>query len=73
MPLVVTVPVADRQVVDMAVAAFAQWLDMFKRCISYFDMQAAHPARHLAVQLPGDGFVNFQAGVGWFAHELIDL
>ena len=49
MALVIAQRMADGQVVDVAVAAFAQRLDMFQCCIGYFDMQAAHPARHLAV------------------------
>ena len=59
----VAMRMADGQVVDVAVAAFGEWLDMFQRCISYFNVQFAHPAWHIAVQLPGNGFVHFQAGV----------
>ena len=55
---------ADGQVGLMAVAAFAKWLDVFQRCIKQLNMQATHPARHLAMQLAGDGGVDFLAGVG---------
>ena len=68
MSLVVAVPVADGQVLNMAVAAFAQRLNVLQRGIAHIHMQAAHPAGHLAMQLAGDGFVDFQARVGEFAH-----
>lgn len=64
MTLLVARRVTDGQIFDMAVAAFAQRLNVLQRCIAYLNMQAAHPARYLAVQLAGDGFVDFQAGVG---------
>ena len=50
---------ADGQVGLVAVAAFAQGLDVLQRCIKRFYMLATDPARHLAVQLAGDGVVDF--------------
>ena len=58
-PLVVALRMADGQVFKVAVAAFAKWLNVFQRGILQLNMQAAYPTRYLAVQLPGDGFVNF--------------
>jgi len=62
---------ADGQVGLMAVAAFAEWLNVFQRCIKWRNMQAAHPARYLAMQLAGDGVVDFLPGVGEFAHVVL--
>ena len=59
---------ADGQIGLVAIAAFAQRLDVFQCCINRVDVLATHPARHLAVQLAGDGVVDFLAGVGLFAH-----
>ena len=47
--LVVANQMADGQVGLMAVTAFAQGLNMLQRCIKRLNMEAAHPARHLAV------------------------
>jgi len=41
--------VADGQVGLMAVAALAQGLNVFQCRVERRNMQAAHPARHLAV------------------------
>ena len=68
MTLLVANRMAYGQIGLMAVAAFAQGLDVFQRCINHVDVLTTHPARHLAVQLAGDGVVDFLAGVGWFAH-----
>ena len=59
MALVVAARMANGKVFDVAVAAFAQWLDVFKGCIVCFDMLSAYPARYLAMQLAGNGFVDF--------------
>ena len=59
---------ADSQIRLVAVAAFAQRLNVFKRGIHHVYMLATHPARHLAVQLAGNGVVDFLAIVGGFAH-----
>ena len=72
MALVVAAPVADGQVFNMAVAAFAQRLNMFQRCVRRLNMRAAHPTRHLAMQLARDGVVNFDSGVGEFAHLVFE-
>ena len=71
MPLVVTHGMADGQIGLVAVAAFAQGLNMFERGVHHVHMLATHPARHLAVQLASDGVVDFLAGVGWFAHLFV--
>ena len=60
--------VADGEVYCMAIAAFAERLDVLKACSCLQHMFAAHPARHHAVHLPGHRFINFVAGVGKFAH-----
>lgn len=49
MALLVTHRVADGKVSLVAVAALAQGLNVFKRCIKRLDMQAANPAGHLTV------------------------
>ena len=62
--LVVAQRMADGQVSLVAVAAFAQGLNVFQRCIKQLYMLTTYPARHLAVQLTGDGVVDFLASVG---------
>jgi hypothetical protein len=52
----------------VAVAAFAQGLNMLKRSGLGRDMLAADPARHSAMQLPGHGSVDFDSGVAQAAH-----
>ena len=52
----------------MAVAAFTQRLNMFQRCVHCLNMRAANPTRHLPMQLARDGVVDFDSGVGEFAH-----
>ena len=64
MALVVAKRMADGQITLVAVAAFAQRLDVFQRCINQVDVLPTHPARHLAVQLAGDGVVDFLPGMG---------
>jgi hypothetical protein len=60
--------VADRQILRMAVAAFAARLDVFQRCVSRWHVFAAHPAGNHAVHLPGHRFVDFVPGEGKCAH-----
>jgi hypothetical protein len=67
-PLVVAMGVADGQVLEMAVAAFAQGLDVLERGVGWRHVLAAHPAWHYAMQLAGHGFVDFVAGQAQFAH-----
>ena len=62
MPAVVAGIVADGQIFGMAVATLAQRLNVLQRGISLRHVLAADPARHLAVQLTGHGFVDFVAG-----------
>ena len=73
MPLVVAQCMADGQIVRVAVAALAQWLDVFKRCGLWQHMLPAHPARYYTVQLMRHCFVNFAPDVGEFAHVLLLL
>ena len=61
-PLVVTAVMADGQIVLMAVAAFAQWLDVFECGVSVRHMRPADPARHHAMQLARYRFVDLVAG-----------
>ena len=68
MALLIAHRVADGQIGLVAVAAFTQGLNMFKRGIHHVYMLGAYPARHLAVQLAGNDVVDFLAGVGWLAH-----
>ena len=49
MALVITQRMADGQITLVAIAAFAQGLDVFQRCINHVHMLPANPARHLAV------------------------
>ena len=68
MTLLVANRMADGQIGLVAIAAFAQRLNVFQCCINHVDVLTTHPARHLAVQLASYRVVNFLAGVGWFAH-----
>ena len=62
--LVIAKRMADGQITLVAVAAFAQGLDVFQRCINHVHMLPTNPARHLAMQLAGDGVVDFLPGMG---------
>lgn len=62
---------ADGQVLQMAVAAFAQGLDVLQRGVGGRHVFAAHPAGHHAVHLAGHGLVDFVAGVRKFAHARV--
>ena len=62
MPQVVAVVVADGQVFLVAVAAFAQRLNVLKRGIGMCHMLPADPTRHHAMHLARYRFVNFVAG-----------
>ena len=68
MPLVVAQLVADGEIVNVAVAAFAQGLNVFKRRRVGQYMFTADPARHQAMELTGNRLVNFAPRVGEFAH-----
>ena len=59
MALVVAAAVADSQVFDMAAAAFAQRLNVFQRSVTRQHMLATHPARHHAMHLTRNRFINF--------------
>ena len=63
MALAVAAFVADGKIFSMAVAAFAQCLNVLQRGGIRADMLAAHPAGHYAMQLSGDGFVHLDAEV----------
>ena len=71
MPLVVAAVMADRQILLVAVATFAQGLDVLQRGLRVRHMLATHPTRHHAMQLAGHRFVNFVAGELETAHALI--
>ena len=71
MALAVARFVADRQVFRVAIAAVAASLNMLQRGRLWHDMLAANPARHDAVQLPGNGFVHLDAEVAQTAHRHI--
>ena len=62
--LVIAQRMADGQIGLVTVAAFAEWLNVFQRGVDDVDVLATHPARHLAMQLAGDGVVDFLAGMG---------
>ena len=49
MTLVIAKRMADGQITLVAVAAFAQGLNVLQRCINYVHMLPANPARHLAM------------------------
>ena len=72
MPLVITPVMADGQVLQMAVAAFAQGLDVLQRGVGGRHVFAAHPAGHHAMHLAGHGTTvrskpqqNQLVSVGW--------
>lgn len=71
MALVVAQLVADGQIFNMAVAAFAQGLDVLQRGGSVQHMLTADPTGHHAMQLACHGFVDFVAGEGESAHGSI--
>ena len=71
MPQVITPVMADGQILQMAVAAFAQGLDVFQRGGGGRHVFAAHPAGHHTMHLAGYGFVDFVAGVRKFAHARV--
>ena len=71
MALVVAYGVGDGEILHMAAAAFAEWLDVLQRGILGFHMLATNPARHRSVQLAGHGPVNLQARMTQLAHEKI--
>ena len=62
--LVVAKRMADSQITLVAVATFAYRLYVFQRCINQVDVLTTHPARDLAMQLAGDGVVDFLPGMG---------
>ena len=68
MAQVIAAPMANGQIFGMAVTAFTQGLDVFKRCGRGQHMFATNPARNQAVHLPGHRLVHFVAGVGELAH-----
>jgi hypothetical protein len=68
MSLVVAVFMADGQVVQMAVAALAQGLNVFQGGGFVGHVLTTHPARYHAMQLAGDGSVNLFSGQGQSAH-----
>lgn len=71
MALVVAQLMTDGQILDMAVAAFAQGFDVFQcGCIAQH-MFAADPARHYAMHLACHCFVDFVAGEGESAHNCV--
>lgn len=59
---------ADGQIVCMAVAAFAQGLDVFQRRRLGRDMFAADPARHHAMELTRHCFIHLDPKVSQTAH-----
>ena len=61
-PAVVAGIVADCQILNMAVTTLAQGLNMLKRGVSLRYMFATDPARNLAVQLAGHGFIDLVTG-----------
>ena len=54
----------DSQICLVTVAAFAERLNVFQRCVNHVDVLTTHPARHLTVHLAGNDVVYFLAGVG---------
>jgi hypothetical protein len=68
MPLAVADFMADGQVFRVAVAAFAQRLDVLQRGGLARDVFAADPARHHAVELPRHGLVDLVPGMPQPAH-----
>ncbi len=61
---VVAQRMADRQVLGVTVAPFRQRLDMLERGCLVRHMFTTDPARHPAMQLPENSFVDFVAGQG---------
>ena len=63
MALLIATRMADCQIVLVAGSALATWLNVLQRGVFHRHVFATHPARHLAMQLDGDGFVNSNSGV----------
>jgi hypothetical protein len=68
MALAVADFMADGQVLGVAVAAFAQGLDVLQRGGLWRDMLSADPAGHDAMQLACHGSVHLDAEVSQTAH-----
>lgn len=73
MTLAVAGFVTDGEILGMAVAAFAQGLDMLQSRRVRRNMLAAYPARHDAMKLPRNGSVHLDAKVAQTAHTGIFL
>lgn len=68
MALVIAELVANGQVFNMAVAAFAERLNVLQRGRLMQHMFATYPAGHHTMHLACYGFIDLVAGVGEFAH-----
>ena len=71
MAQMVAAVVADGQVVLVAVAAFAERLNVLKRGLCMRHRLTAHPTRDHAMQLARNGFVNLVTCKLEAAHGLI--
>ena len=69
MALPITDFMANRQVFHMAVATFAQRLNMLQRGCLGRDVLTANPTRHDAMQLPRHGFIHFVPRKTQAAHK----
>jgi hypothetical protein len=68
MACVIASAMANGQILQVAVTAFAKWLDVLKRRIGRRHMLSTDPAWHGTMQLARNRFVDFVAGVAEFAH-----
>ena len=60
---------ADRQIFQMATSTFAQRFDVLQGSGIWQHMLTTDPARHHAMHLPSDRFVDLVTRVGKFAHS----
>ena len=68
MALLVAMGVADGQIFLVTRSAGTARLNMLQRGVLYRHVLATHPARHLAMQLHCDSFINSNSGISKTAH-----
>ena len=73
MPVSIALVMADCQIFCMAVATIAQGLNVLQRCRLGRHMFAANPARHYAMKLARNDFVNLVTRKTQFTHDRDDL
>ena len=73
MPVSIALVMTDCQIFCVAVATVAQGLNVLQRCRLGCHMFAANPARHYAMKLARNDFVNLVTRKTQFTHGRNDL